>query len=39
MTITTAFPRLEAMEQVLGMGIQEGMAPALSQAGAILAEG
>ena len=39
MTITTTFPSLEAMEQVLGMGMQEGMALALSQADAILAEG
>ena len=38
MTITTTFPSLEAMEQVLGMGMQEGMALALSQADAILAE-
>lgn len=38
MTITTAFSSVEAMEQVLGMGMQEGMALALSQVDAILAE-
>lgn len=39
MTITTTFPSLEAMEQILGMGMQEGMALALSQADGILAGG
>ncbi len=38
MTITTTFPSLEAMEQVLAMGMQEGMALALSQVDGILAE-
>jgi uncharacterized protein YndB with AHSA1/START domain len=38
MTITTRFPSLAAMEQVLAMGAQEGMALALSQVDAILAE-
>jgi uncharacterized protein YndB with AHSA1/START domain len=37
MTITTAFASLEAMEQSLAMGMQEGMALALSQVDAILA--
>lgn len=37
MTVTTTFPSLEAMEMVLGMGMQEGMALALSQVDALLA--
>ena len=39
MTITTQFSSVEAMEQVLAMGMQEGLALALSQADAILAAG
>lgn len=39
MTITTAFPSLEAMEQILAMGLQEGMSEALGQVDAILAAG
>lgn len=38
MRITTHFPSLEAMEQVLAMGAAEGMQQALGQIDAILAE-
>lgn len=38
MRITTQFPSLEAMEQVLAMGAAEGMQQALGQIDAILAE-
>lgn len=37
MTITTAFPSVEAMEQILSMGMEEGMSQALGQVDAILA--
>jgi len=37
MAVTTSFASVEAMGQSLGMGMQEGMALALSQADAILA--
>ena len=36
MTLTSRFPSLEAMEQVLSMGAEEGMQQALSQIDAIL---
>lgn len=39
MSITTRFPSVEAMEQVLAMGMEEGMSMALGQLDAILAEG
>ena len=39
MTITTTFPSLEAMEQLLEMGAAEGMQQALAQIEAILADG
>ena len=39
MTITTRFPSVEAMEQVLAMGMQEGMTLALNQVDALLAAG
>ncbi len=38
MSITTAFGSVEAMEQMLAIGMQEGMAPALSQVDAMLAD-
>ncbi len=38
MTITTTFASVEAMEQVLAMGMQQGLALGLWQADAILAE-
>ncbi len=38
MTITTTFPSPEAMEQLVSMGVEEGMAQALGQIDAILAE-
>ena len=37
MTIETRFPSLEAMEQLVSMGMEEGMAAALGQIDAILA--
>jgi uncharacterized protein YndB with AHSA1/START domain len=39
MTITTRFPSVAAMEQVLAMGMQEGMTLALDQIDALLAAG
>jgi uncharacterized protein YndB with AHSA1/START domain len=38
MSIETAFPSAEAMEQMIAMGMDEGMAQALGQVDAILAE-
>lgn len=38
MTIETRFPSLEAMEQLLSMGMEEGMSSAMGQIDAILAE-
>lgn len=38
MTIETRFPSVEAMEQLLSMGMDEGMSGALSQIDSILAE-
>ena len=38
MTITTQFPTLEAMEQIVAMGVEEGMTSAMGQIDAILAE-
>jgi uncharacterized protein YndB with AHSA1/START domain len=38
MAIETQFPSLEAMEQLVSMGMEEGMAAALGQVPAILAE-
>lgn len=38
MSITTTFPSTEALEQLLTMGMQEGMALAVGQIDAILAE-
>jgi uncharacterized protein YndB with AHSA1/START domain len=38
MTIEIVFPSLEAMEQVLAMGTEEGLSQAVSQIDAILAE-
>jgi uncharacterized protein YndB with AHSA1/START domain len=38
MTITTTFPSLEAMQQLIEMGMEEGIQLALGQADAILAE-
>jgi uncharacterized protein YndB with AHSA1/START domain len=37
MTTVTRFPSLEAMEQLIGMGMEEGMHEAMSQIDAILA--
>lgn len=39
MVMITTFPSPEAMEQVIAMGVEEGMQQALSQVAAILAEG
>lgn len=39
MSITTRFGTVEAMEQMLAMGMQEGMTLALGQVDAILSEG
>jgi uncharacterized protein YndB with AHSA1/START domain len=39
MAITSVFPSLEAMEQVLSMGAEEGMKQALGQIDDILREG
>ena len=39
MAIETRFPSLEAMEQLVSMGMEEGMAAALGQIDGILAEG
>lgn len=38
MTVTSRFPTLEALEQLVGMGMLEGMAQALGQIDAILAD-
>jgi hypothetical protein len=38
MTIRSTFPTLDAMEQTLAMGAEEGMRAALGQIDAILAE-
>lgn len=38
MTLTTTFPSLEAMQQLIEMGMEEGIQLALGQADAILAE-
>jgi uncharacterized protein YndB with AHSA1/START domain len=38
MSIETAFPSTEAMEQVLAMGMEEGLTQAIGQIDAILAE-
>jgi len=38
MNITSRFPSLEAMEQLVSMGMEEGIAAALGQIDAILAE-
>lgn len=37
MTIATRFPSVEAMDQLLGMGVEEGMREAVGQIDAILA--
>jgi uncharacterized protein YndB with AHSA1/START domain len=39
MTIASHFPSIEAMEQVLAMGMEEGLTEAVGQIDAILAEG
>ncbi len=39
MSIRTTFPSTESMEQILAMGVEEGMKQALGQIDAILAEG
>jgi len=39
MTITFTFPSSEAMEQMLGMGMEEGLVGAIGQIDALLAEG
>ena len=38
MSVETAFPSTEAMEQVLAMGMEEGLKQAIGQIDAILAE-
>jgi hypothetical protein len=38
MTIESAFPSTEAMEQLLAMGMEEGLKEAVGQIDAILAE-
>jgi hypothetical protein len=38
MSIETLFPSVEAMEQVLAMGVEEGMKQAVGQIDAILSE-
>jgi hypothetical protein len=38
MSITIIFPSLEAMEQVLAMGTEEGLTQAIGQIDAVLAE-
>lgn len=38
MTTLTTFPSLEALEQVLGMGMEEGMRAAMGQIDAVLAD-
>jgi uncharacterized protein YndB with AHSA1/START domain len=39
MSIHSIFPTAEAMEQILAMGVEEGMKQAIGQIDAILAEG
>ena len=39
MSIESHFPSVEAMEQVLAMGMEEGLTQAVGQIDAILAEG
>lgn len=39
MVMITTFPSPEAMEQVLAMGVEEGMLQAMSQIAAVLADG
>lgn len=39
MSIVSIFPTTEAMEQVLAMGMEEGLIQAVSQIGVVLAEG
>ena len=39
MSIESRFPSLEAMEQVVAMGMEEGLTQAVGQIDAILAEG
>jgi hypothetical protein len=39
MSIESTFPSTEAMEQVLAMGMEEGLTQAVGQIDAILAEG
>jgi uncharacterized protein YndB with AHSA1/START domain len=39
MSIESRFPNIEAMEQVLAMGMEEGLTQAVGQIDAILAEG
>ena len=38
MSIESVFPSTEAMEQILGMGMEEGLTQAVGQIDAILAE-
>ena len=38
MTVTSTFPSLAAMEQLVGMGMEEGMLAAMSQIEAVLAD-
>jgi uncharacterized protein YndB with AHSA1/START domain len=37
MTMTTRFPSLEAMEKLIGMGMEEGLQQAMGQIDAVLA--
>ena len=39
MSIESSFPNTEAMDQVLAMGMEEGLTQAVGQIDAILAEG
>ncbi|MCU1328271.1 MAG: hypothetical protein JWN34_3641 [Bryobacterales bacterium] len=39
MVTTTTFPSLEALEQLLGMGMEEGLTAAMGQIDAVLADG
>ena len=39
MTVETTFPSLEAMEQVVSMGVEEGMTAAMAEIDEILADG
>ncbi len=38
MTLESRFPSLEAMDQLVAMGVEEGMAAAMAQMDQILAE-